>query len=96
MQEVIFRSVAMPPKLFWAPFLPAVANFGIQMPFIFIFIALYQLNPLVIVPFILGVHIIIVMAGTREPHLSRIMTSKGKFLGGTKNVVKEKGYKLTP
>lgn len=96
MREVIYRSVAMPPRLFWAPFLPAIANFGIQMPFIFIFIALYQLNPLVVVPFIIGGHILIVIAGVREPHLSNILTSKGKFLGSTKNVIKEKGFKLTP
>lgn len=95
MREVIYRSVAMPPKLFWAPFLPAVANFGLQMPIVFIFIALYDLNPLWMFPFIGAGHTLIAIAGVRDPHLSNVMATKGKFLGGTNNVIKSKGYKLS-
>lgn len=98
MQEPILKAVAMPPKLFWAPMLPAFVNFIGQMATMFVSMAAFSghVNPLMFIVSFLLVHIIIVIYGTRDPHLSRMMQSYGPFIGKTKNIYPGRGKKLAP
>ena len=57
MREPILRAVAMPPRIFLAPFIPAMANFVIQAAWMFILIGMFNVNPLVSLITILLGHI---------------------------------------
>ncbi len=97
MNEPILKAVAMPPRIFWAPMVPAALNLGIQSALIFFGIALFNLNPLVIVlTTVFPTHIALVALGAREPHLSKMMQSQGPFIKNYKNMYPEKGKKLAP
>lgn len=96
MREPILRAVAMPPKMFWAPFLPAVTNLAVQFPFMFIGMGVLGWNPLVFVFPIVIVHVFLIVYGSKEPHLSTMMRSYGPMSGGSKNMYKSKGSKLAP
>lgn len=96
MREPILKAVAMPPRVFWAPMVPAVANLIVQAPIMLMFIAM-QVNPLVFMGTIVLVHIIIVIYSVREPHLSNMMRSWG--MNGpavTKTVYRVRGNKMAP
>lgn len=96
MRENVPKMVSMPPKFLWAPFLPAIANMAIQMPFMFITMALFKVNPVIwLISFAVG-HIFIIIFGAKEPHLSAMMKSKGPFLKPSQSIYKGKGYKLAP
>ena len=94
MNEPILKTVAMPPKLFWAPFLPAIVNLAIQSPIMILMIGAFDLNPLYIVETLFAVHIFLIIAGTREPHLSRMMEAQGPFAKTYKNTYPGGGRKL--
>ncbi len=96
MKEPILRAVAMPPRLFWAPMVPAMANLGLQFPMVFMFIAIWDINPLMMVVTILIVHLGLIAAGAKEPHLSNMMKSRGPFMKTYKNIYSERGTKLAP
>ncbi|MDR2902632.1 MAG: hypothetical protein LBU87_05980 [Lactobacillales bacterium] len=101
MREPILKAVAMPPRLFLAPFIPAVANLAVQLMFMFIAL-IWSVNPLYFVASILIVHIIIISYGVKEPHVSKIMKAQGQGQGGgglmspSKNIYPAKGKKLAP
>ena len=95
MREPILKAVAMPPKLFWAPFLPAAANLAIQFPLMFLGLAA-NLNPLFFVVSIVFVHVFICIYGSREPHLSNMMKSYGPMSKASVNMYKSKGKKFAP
>lgn len=97
MRAPILKAVAMPPRIFLAPFVPAMANFVVQAAWMFILIGAFNVNPLVSLTTILLVHIFLVIAGTREPHLSHMMQAWG--MNGparSHNIYKSKGVKLAP
>ena len=94
-KEPIFKAVAMPPRLFWAPMAPAGANIGVQLPMIFILQTFDSFNPLWIVATLVLVHIGIVIAGVKEPHLSQMMKSQGPFIHAYYSVYPEHGKKLS-
>ncbi|MGN1079918.1 MAG: hypothetical protein ACI4TE_07080 [Alphaproteobacteria bacterium] len=96
MREPILKAVAMPPKIFWAPFLPSLVNLMIQFPFMFICMGVFDMNPLVSVIPIVIVHIVLIIYGSREPHLSAMVRAFGPMAGGSKNIYKSKGTKLAP
>ena len=96
MREPILKAVAMPPKFLWAPFLPALANLGVQFPMMFIIMGFVDYNPFLFVISIVIVHAFLVAYGAKEPHLSTLLASYGLFAGGSKNVYKSKGTKLAP
>lgn len=82
MREPILKAVAMPPRVFWAPMLPMVANFSVQMA---IMLMLQGAFPGRIIPdffiwsFVI-VHIFLVIYSRKEPHLSKIMQSFGSVI----------------
>ncbi len=94
MREPILKSVAMPPKVLWAPMVPALANLAVQTPCVFFGIAIWDLNPLWIISTIIPVHIFLIIVGFKEPHLSNMLKSQGKFAKSYKSVYPEGGRKL--
>lgn len=96
MREPILKAIAMPPRIFWAPFLPAVVNLAIQFPFMFIGMGIFEMNPLVFVFPIVFAHVFLIIYGAREPHLSAMVRAYGPMARGSKNIYKSKGTKLAP
>lgn len=97
MREPILKSVAMPPRVFWAPMIPAVVNLATQLPLIFIWIALFEGNPIWAIGTILIVHLIIIFYGAREPHLSHMMLAWGQNGPAvTHNIYFNRGNKFAP
>lgn len=96
MREPLLKAVAMPPKMFWAPFLPAAANLAVQFPFMFIAMGLYQANPVMFIfPILIG-HVFLIAYGAKEPHLSNMMRTYGPMAKPSHNIYKSKGNKLAP
>ena len=96
MREPILKKVAMPPTLFWAPMYVAFVNFVVQGAIMFVLMGVLggEYNPLSsLITIIIG-HVIIIMYGVKEPHMSKILQSRGPFLMPTKNVYRSWGHKL--
>lgn len=96
MREPILKAVSNPPKILWAPFLPAFINLGIQFPAMFISMAAFGANPVIFMGSIAVGHIIAIVYGAREPHLSAMIMSFGKSAKKTNNLYKDKGNKFAP
>ena len=97
MRAPILRAVAMPPRIFMAPFVLAMANFTIQAAWMFILIGIFGMNPLLSLTTIVIGHVLLVIAGTREPHLSKMLQAWGMNGPATShNIYKSKGVKFAP
>ncbi|MBQ9090028.1 MAG: hypothetical protein IJY58_03165 [Alphaproteobacteria bacterium] len=96
MREPILKAVAMPPRIFWVPVVPAIVNFSVQMGITLMFVVVYQWNPLWFIPFILIGHIIMAAIAWREPHMSNMMMTYGPMASPSKNIYPSKGNKLAP
>lgn len=96
MREPILKAVAMPPRIFWAPMLPAGANLAMQFPMMFMGMGIWEINPILFVFPIVFVHIFLIVYGSREPHLSTMMRTYGPTARGSVNMYKSKGNKLAP
>lgn len=96
MREEILKAVAQPPKFLLAPFVPAVINMGIQFPMLFIGIGLADANPLFFALSLIGVHLMLVAAGFKEPHLSKMLQGYGQTHKVSTNLYAVKGNKFAP
>lgn len=96
MREEILKAVAQPPKVLWAPMVPAAINLGIQFPVMFMGIGVAHLNPLIFVTMIIGSHIALIFAGLREPHLSTMLQAYGQTYKPTTNLYTVRGCKFAP
>jgi len=97
MREPILKAVAMPPRLFWAPFMIGVANFAVHGALLFMLIAIVDFNPLWVGVSAIVVHSIIVSYSSKEPHLSRMCEAWGKSGPNTTHSIYEsRGVKLAP
>lgn len=96
MREMILKAVANPPKILWGPFLPTLMNVGLQFPVMFVSIGTLDLNPLFFVVSIVAVHGLIIMLGTKEPHISAMIQAFGQTNKNSYNLYKEKGNKFAP
>ncbi|MBR4931991.1 MAG: hypothetical protein IKZ02_03070 [Alphaproteobacteria bacterium] len=96
MREPILKAVSMPPRIFWAPFVPAVVNFSIQMGIMVMCIAIFHINPLWFIPTMLIGHLIIAAYAWQEPHLSKMMQTYGPMASKSQNIYPVKGNKLAP
>ena len=94
MKERILRAVAMPARLFWAPMAPAGANLGVQLPIALFTQTFSNINPLWFVVTTVIAHIVIVIMGIKEPHLSKMMESQGKVMKAYKSMYPHKGKYL--
>ena len=96
MRDMILKAVANPPKLFWAPVIPAAINAGLQLPFMFMAMGIWQLNPLVFIATIVLGHVFVVALGAKDPHLSSMLQAFGLTNVSTINVYPVKGRKFEP
>ncbi|MCQ2914504.1 MAG: hypothetical protein MJ247_04855 [Alphaproteobacteria bacterium] len=96
MREPILKAVAMPPKIFLAPMLPALLNMVLQFPAMFIMMGIYHVNPLMFVVTIAIGHFILIIYGAKEPHLSAMVQAFGKAPKTSQNMYKVKGAKFAP
>ncbi len=96
MREEILKAVAQPPKVLWAPMVPAIINLGIQFPFMFMGIGVADVNPLYFVTCIIMSHVALVFAGLKEPHLSTMMQAYGQTYINSKNLYEVIGNKFAP
>lgn len=96
MNEPILKAVSMPPRIFWAPMVPAVVNLAVQLSLMFTIGIPMGVNPLVFVASILIVHIGIIIYGVKEPHLSKMMKAQGPLMTPSKNIYGTRGNKLAP
>ncbi|MBQ4471689.1 MAG: hypothetical protein II942_00360 [Alphaproteobacteria bacterium] len=97
MREPIFKAVAMPPRMFLAPFKIAAANLVLHGAFMMIGIAAFDLNPLTPLLSAVGCHFLLIFAGMKEPHLSNVLQSWGvSGPASTHNIYKSKGVKMAP
>ena len=91
MREPVLKAVASPPKILWGPFLPVLLNLGVQFPIMFVSIGAFEINPIIFVASIL-----LVLWGTKEPHISSMIQAFGQTYRVTKNLYKTKGNKFAP
>ena len=96
MREPILKAVASPPKVLWAPMLPALMNLGLQFPVMFTVMGAYSVNPLLFVTTILLGHLAIISWGVKEPHASNMIQAFGQTYRVTNNLYKTKGNKFAP
>ncbi len=96
MRDMILKAVANPPKLFWAPVIPAAINAGLQLPFMFMAMGIWQMNPLVFIVTIVSGHLLVVILGAKDPHLSSMLQAFGLTNISTTNVYPVKGRKFEP
>lgn len=96
MREGILKAVANPPKILWGPFLPTLLNAGLQIPLMFVFLGVFNINPLVFVITIVLGHITVIALGARDPHLSGMIQAFAKNNMNSQNLYKEKGNKFAP
>ena len=96
MREEILKAVAQPPKILWAPMIPAVINLGIQFPMMFMGIGVGNMNPLFFIVLIIASHAALCAAGFKEPHLSTMMQAYGQTYIKTTNLYQEVGNKFAP
>ena len=96
MREEILKAVAQPPKILWAPMVPAIINLGIQFPMLFMGIGVADVNPLFFIISIILSHIALVFAGLKEPHLSTMMQAYGQTHRATSNLYSVSGSKYEP
>ncbi|MBR3502410.1 MAG: hypothetical protein IKO06_05850 [Alphaproteobacteria bacterium] len=96
MREDILKAVAQPPKILWAPMIPAIINLGVQFPMMFIGIGIADVNPLFFVTLIIMSHVALVFAGLKEPHLSTMMQGYGQTYMKTINLYAVQGNKFEP
>ncbi len=96
MREELLKAVAQPPKVLWAPMVPAIINLGIQFPVMFMAMGVADLNPLFFIVLIIMGHVALVFAGLKEPHLSRMLQAYGQTYIKTTNLYPVKGSKFEP
>lgn len=96
MREDILKAVAQPPKVLWAPMIPAVINLGIQFPMMFIGIGVGNMNPLFFITLILMSHAVLCAAGFKEPHLSTMLQAYGQTYVKSTNLYQVIGNKFEP
>ena len=93
---MILKAVASPPKILWGPFLPTLLNLGIQFPMMFMFMGVFNCNPLIFIITIAIAHCIIALWGSKEPHISAMIQAYGQSRRISNNLYKVKGNKFAP
>ena len=96
MREEILKAVAQPPRVLWAPMVPAIINLGIQYPMMFIGIGIGNVNPLFFITLILMSHAALCAIGFKEPHLSTMLQAYGQTYIKSTNLYQVTGNKFEP
>ncbi len=96
MKTPVLRAVTSPPMMFWVPYKIAVINVSL---IVFCWIAgvvIFDLNPLIFITLLLGVHGFLVSISAREPHLDTLLEAWSFKQKRTKNLIIIKANKFTP
>ncbi len=96
MREELLKAVAQPPRVLWAPMVPAIINLGIQFPVMFMAMGVADLHPLFFIVLIIAGHVALIIAGQKEPHLSNMLRAYGQTYIKTTNLYPVKGSKFEP
>ncbi len=96
MREMILKAVANPPKILWGPFLPTLLNLGLQFPFMFICMGIWNTNPLLFIMTIVIGHVFVIFLVTKDPHISTMLQAFGQSRVISTNLYKSKGNKFAP
>lgn len=96
MREIILKAVANPPKILWGPFLPTMFNMGVQFPLMFMFSGAFGLNPLIFMVSLVVGHLVCVVYGAKEPHISAMIQAYGQSSKKSNNLYQVKGNKFAP
>ena len=96
MREMILKAVANPPKILWGPFLPTLLNLGLQFPMMFICMGVWNLNPLFFIATIAIGHMVAIVMGIKDPHISTMIQAFGQCRHISNNLYKCKGNKFAP
>lgn len=95
MRVPVLKTVANPPKLLLAPFMLGIGNFVVQAALLVISLG-FDVNPLLFLATIAIGHILMIILGSKDQHLAKILVSSGKFSKKSLNIYKCKGNKLAP
>ncbi len=97
MKEPILKAVAMPPRIFWAPFALAIVNLTVQFALMLLWVAVAQGSPMWFMFTIVLSHIYLIVHSTYDPHLYRMLGSWGRSHPHiTKNIYSARGAKFAP
>ena len=97
MQEPILKAVAVPPRIFWAPFALAIVNATVQFGLMLMWVAVAQGSPMWFIFSIVAVHTFLVVHSTYDPHLYRMLGAWGRSRPHTtENVHPSRGAKFAP
>lgn len=93
----IYQAVANPKQFLWAPFEMAIVNIVLACAIMILCIAVLGITPFVsLVPLIVG-HALLIVLGTRNPHLTTTLRATGKYPQWRKNIAPvSKGVKYIP
>ena len=67
-----------------------------QIPFMFMGIGLWDINPLIFIVSVVVGHLIVVALGAKDPHLSGMLQAFGTTNLSSKNLYRVKGNKFEP
>jgi len=93
----IYQAVANPKQFLWAPFEMAIVNIVLACAVMLLCILVLGLTPFIaLIPLIMG-HCLLVVLGTRNPHLTTTLQATGKYPMWRKNIAPvSKGVKFIP
>jgi hypothetical protein len=93
----IMIAVANPKQFLFAPFELAIINIVLALGFMLLCIGVFGLTPFWAMLPMVGGHLLLVVLGARNPHLTTTLQATGKFPGRRKNRIGVKiGVKYTP
>lgn len=82
MRQQVLKALANPPRIFYVPYSLAVLNFIVQfLVFIVIYIISltffdYQIEPLIFLLSVVGVHMILMIYSRVDPQIGQILSAK--------------------
>ena len=92
----IYHSVAAPKQFLWAPFELAIANIILAVAFFLVCVLINLVPFLSLLPLAAG-HVVLVVFGTRNPHLATTLQSTGKYPPSRRNLARvSHGVKYVP
>lgn len=90
----ILHAVADPPKMMFVPVNVAGMNMVVWVALMMMSQAAGIIsNPIMFIFFAIGSHVMCIILGFKEPHLSTLLPAKGLSYKRTRNLIKPKGFK---
>jgi len=93
MHTMVLRTIAEPPRIFWAPILPAAVNVMLNFTLMIFATMLFKLNPFPFFLTLLVGHGLIAGSAVRDPHLSTMAIAWIETRRRTANLMPSVGNK---